>query len=140
MKTVFEVDGYTYIMEFTDLSEFVFYIDTEKSKSYRPQFSEFEKAFGEEPPKLIFTQTNIKNFFRVKFHIMKFIDAVLKKHKPYYFTYSANEYIKKSLYARFALYIAKKYCYNINEDISGSKFVFRKQLNGKLSQLSEVNS
>jgi len=126
MKYKFDVGKLSYVIKFTYKNEFKFYVDVLESE-YNPYvMSDFELGFGDEPPLEIYTKVDSKNVFAVKRHVEDFIGKALKRYKPYYFHYYANEDHKRSAYYKFGLYIAKKYGYTMYVDDVGSKYTFMK--------------
>lgn len=126
MKRNFDIDGLNYAIEFSEGKEFKFYVDVLESR-YNPYvMSDFELGFGDEPPLEIMSKIDSKHVFRIKSEIMDFIDKALKRYKPHYFFYYANEDHKRSLYYKIGLYLAEKYGYNMVSDPELSKFGFYK--------------
>jgi len=116
MKHSFEVGKTAYIVEFRRKCEFIFYIDVINSK-YKPYvMSDFELSFGDEPPLMIFTQTESQNIFAVKKHIDDFIGKAIKRYKPYFFFYASNEASKWFLYKKYGDRLAQNYGYDMHHD------------------------
>jgi hypothetical protein len=61
-------------------------------------------------------QTATSSIFKVKREVMRFIDHALRKYKPYYFTFTANEHAKISLYRRIAERIARSHGFTLYAD------------------------
>lgn len=113
MKKEFVIDNICYVVEFTEHNHFNLYIDYAKSRKDIYKMSDFDRMFGDEPPETIWEKTDTRYVFRVLKEVKAFIDSAIRRYKPYYFTYSANEEVKASSYRRFAERIAKKYGYSL---------------------------
>ena len=124
MQREFEVDGIQYVIAFSEASHSIlFYIDVLKSKRKVYEQTSLECGFGDEPPDTVWTiseHTRARNIFRILPEVRTFIDNVIARYKPYYFTYSANEPEKERVYRRFAHNIANRFGYQLHELKPGS--------------------
>lgn len=128
-KKMFEVDGIAYVVEYSDQT-FLFYVDRHKSRkrvidpdeddhpfrSYH--FYEVSNAYVSE----ISDYVKTSNPLRIYREVMDFVRGVIAVERPYMFGYSANEDVKKDVYARVADRIASKFNYYLVQQ--GNYFTF----------------
>lgn len=120
-KRTFNIDGVEYVLVYSDASMY-FYIDATKSPiDMFVDKNSMGYLFGDDPPNRVFEKTPSKNVFKIIKEFKGFVDDVIKKYKPFYFVYSANEAEKFPVYKRFAERIAAQYGYYVVID----KQVFR---------------
>ena len=125
MKTTFAVDGVRYVIEFTERNEFIFYVDAVKSDRIVYRMSAFERGFGDAPPDTVWTVTDqaIKHIFEIRRQVEDFLDRAIRRFRPYYFVFSANEDSKRPLYRRLARRLATKHGYHLTVDEAVFRFV-----------------
>lgn len=127
VKKEFEFDDILYVVKF-DENTFSLYVDGLKSKKQTSKivYDEFDSFDSDDGPvKQVFYRSNLvkaKNPMKVYVNAVKFVESIVGKRKPYYFTYTANEKKKVHLYNSVAEKIANKYGYNLV--IEGKKFKF----------------
>ena len=127
--SIFYVDGVAYDVAFMNDNEFAFSINVDKSdrKSEFIDRSVKTYAFGEEPSYISLKRFKTKHPFTVLNHVMKFIDSILRSHKPYFFTYSANDPSKIPLYDKISKRICDKYGYDMMK-MSDNVYYFTKKI------------
>ena len=126
----FEVDGIAYVVKF-DKNIFSLYVDgleskKKTSKIVSDDFNDFGNDDG--PVEKVFYMSNLvktKNPMKVFVNVLSFVNSVVEKRKPHYFTYTANEKKKMELYEKVAGKIAKKHGYFLL--VEGKKFKFYKK-------------
>ena len=91
MRETFEVDRVSYVIQFTENNEFLFFVDVPNSEKPVYRMSPFERSFGDGPPETVWSVTGSGHVFEIKRHVEDVIDKVIKRFNPFYFTYSANE-------------------------------------------------
>ena len=118
MKHEVIIERVHYVIEFTQRREIVFYIDAARSEKTIYQMTSFERAFWDEPPETIWTTTGTRHVFEVKRHVETFIDQALRRFRPHYFEFSANQTSRMSLYRRFAQLLCRRhgYCLTVGAD------------------------
>jgi hypothetical protein len=116
MKTSFTIDRVCYAVEFTQRNEFLFFVDVANSEKVVYDMSSFERAFGDAPPETVWTTTGSGHVFEIKRHVEDFIDRVVNRFNPFYFSYCSNEPVKLPLYRRFA----RRLCTRHPADFSAS--------------------
>lgn len=117
MTKTFEIDGIAYEITYEN-HRFLFTIDPARSTRCVVEYDPFG-AFHDELPERISLrspQTATRSIFKVKREVMRFIDQALRKYKPYYFTFAANEHAKISLYRRIAERIARTHGFTLYAD------------------------
>ena len=122
----FTVDDITYEASYGTKSHcFMFYVLHLESR--RVTYDEEEAAWNwfeplPERSSLSSEFVETKNPIAVYRHVMAFVASMLKKHRPYYFTYDANEQKKVGVYTLAAKRIAKTFGYIVDQD--GGTFRF----------------
>lgn len=123
-----EIENYVYTVCYKDNNEFIFYADGSKSKRPTRGYDPFE-AFGDDEyyfgNNFDRVSLSVKSVFRLKKFVMSFIEEIIEKKKPYYFTYANIGDEKSAIYERYAMRIAEKYGYDIVH--AGSTFHFTKK-------------
>ncbi len=127
----FEVEGIVYAVMYKN-NEFFLYVISEKSKiqTYKTEddnFDGFFSDFSNEPepkPKLFYSSHLLKSKkpMLIYVRILKFINGIILKKKPYYFCYTANERNKIKAYKAFGERICRKFNYRMQVD--KKKFTF----------------
>jgi len=131
LKKEFEVDDIVYVVKF-DKNVFSLYVDGLKSKKQTSKivYDEFDSFDSDDGPvKEVFYMSNLvktKNPMKVYANVVSFVNSVVGKRKPYYFTYTANEKKKMHVYTSVAEKIANKHGYNLV--VEGKKFKFYKNM------------
>jgi len=112
----FKVEGVAYVVSYDEVrSIFTFYIDVLNSDYNVAPLSREARMWGDVSPDTVWTKTDVKDVFKIKHHIVEFIDHALRRFEPHYFRFSANEAIKVPVYRRIAAKLAKKYGYALYE-------------------------
>ena len=130
MRSEFAIDGVMYVIEFTGRNEFTFCVDAANSDRTVYQMSRFERGFWDEPPETVWTTTGAGRVFEVKRNVETFVGAAIKHHRPYYFSYHANEAVKISLYHTFAERLCKRHGYRLTVTDEGTVFRFTRRTPG----------
>ena len=125
MKTTFAINGVNYVIEFTKRNEFIFYVDVRTCDRRIYRLSVFERSFGDAPPDTLWTVTNQggKHIFTIRRQARDFVDNALRRYRPYYFVFVANEDRKCTLYRRFAQRLCDQYGYDLAVDEATFRFV-----------------
>lgn len=124
--TTFEIDGLTYVVEFTH-GEFCMHVDGTKSKTVITEETYIEEFdFFDVSTKVTKSSELVKTKSPVKVYraCMAFIEQMIGKHKPHYFHFSANEDKKISLYEMIAKKIVKKGDYYLQNE-HGSFYFYK---------------
>lgn len=129
LEKEFEVDGIVYVVNF-DKNIFSLYVDGLKSKKQTSKiiYDEYDSFDDDGPVEKVFYMSNLvktKTPMKVYANVVSFVNSIVSKRKPYYFTYTANEKKKMHVYAAVAEKIAKKYGYELL--IEGKTFKFFKK-------------
>jgi len=127
----FEVEGVVYAVMYKD-NEFFLYVNSEKSKiqTYKTKDNDLDGYFSDfsnEPvskPKLFYSSHLLKSKkpMLIYVRILKFVNSIILKKKPYYFCYTANERNKIKAYKAFGERICRKFNYRMQVD--KKKFTF----------------
>jgi hypothetical protein len=113
MQEEFTVDGVFYVVRFTEHNEFYFFADVRKSTKLVYSPTTLNNGFWDEPPERIWATTNTGNVFKVKKVVFEFLDNVLRRYSPYFFTLRVIEAKRLSLYTNLARRIGQKYKYSV---------------------------
>lgn len=122
------IGGIAYVFEFSDKNEVLFHVDALNSKKIVYDDDEIGFSFYDEAPRVILSSSEFVKAEKpvvLMRHVMQFIDMIVKKHKPYYFHYEANEPDKVKPYLFFAKIIADKHGYFLCQQ--DSDFAFHKK-------------
>lgn len=116
------IAGYCYVLEYENNS-LILYVDVAASPK-RPieEYDPFAD-FYDFNPRIVYQIEN-REVIKVKTFVDEFVHSFIRKEKPYYFTYSANEDSKVSVYKKYAERIADKYGYSM--EVNGRSFKFFK--------------
>ncbi len=116
------IGGYCYVLEYMN-NALNLYIDVLASPK-RPigKYDPFAD-FYDFNPRIVYQIEN-REVIKVKAFVDEFVHSFIRKEKPYYFTYSANEDSKVSVYKKYAERVADKYGYCL--EIRGRGFKFFK--------------
>ena len=127
MKTSFLIDRVCYVMEFTEGHTFLFYVDALRSERQVQRMSAFERAFWDDPQDTVWTETKVaaRHVFAIRRQVEDFLGQAIRHYRPYYFTYSANEVAKVSLYERVARRLARRFGYQVVTGTAGTGLAFR---------------
>lgn len=113
LKKEFVIDEVFYVVYFDGIN-LSLYVDTIKSTRNVVKLSRIENAFGDVPPDKYYKKLSKPSVvFKVIKEVKDFVDDVIKKERPYYFVFSANEVDKISSYSKLANKLAKKYEYSV---------------------------
>ena len=122
MKKEFDVDGVHYVAVFKDDHELVFYADALKSEKAVYQQNALERGFGDESPLMVFCDTRTGHPFKVKQEVITFVEQVIRRYTPYYFTYNTFESDRVSLYSRVAKRLGAKFGYDVTYEEGTFRF------------------
>lgn len=122
MRYEFEVDSIIYIVEYEN-NEFLFCVNKLKSNIIERDLS---FKFGDIPTEREFGLVVTKFPLVVYKKIIKFVKNVVKQKSPYYFTFTANMDVKKTLYEKIARKLANDLNYQLF--IKDKIFMFYKLL------------
>jgi len=128
-KLEFKVDDLTYIVEFNG-HEFFLYVDGSKSRTKihetpdpKDPFYGYDRHEGENTRVVLMSNlVKTKNPMAIFRNVLKFVDQMIGKHKPYRFSFGANEKKKRALYRRVAEKLVRKHPYYL--DANKGSFVF----------------
>lgn len=125
LREEFTVGKACYVVEFEN-NELSFHADVLKSGTAAYHMSSFERAFGDDPPDAIWTDTGTGHVFEVKRNVCEFFDKVLRRYKPYYFTFTAIEVTRVLIYKWIAAKLCARYGYSVTteEFLSGARYRF----------------
>jgi hypothetical protein len=134
MKYQFVVDDIAYVIQYEN-SEFSLYADAVNSKKKISKiiFDEYHDFVDDGYVDKVFyigSLVKTKNPMKVYAHVVSFVRGVVSKKRPYYFTYTANEKKKLSVYTAIATKIADKYGYHL--EVAGKKFTFYRKAEGNV--------
>lgn len=127
----FKVDDIVYVVKYNDNNEFSLYVDGLKSTKKTSNYvaDEFASFDDDGPVEKVFYMSNLvktKNPMKVYANVVSFVNSVVSKKKPYFFTYTANEKKKMHVYNALAEKFAVKYGYTLV--VEGKQFMFYKNV------------
>ena len=127
MRTSFTSDKIRYVVEYDDKrQEFSFWVDVGRSDRaiYTP--TAMERGFWDPLPERILGRTHAARYvLHVAAQVRRFIESVVARRRPHYFTYAASEADRMPLYCRFGERLARRYGYLMTVD--GPAFRFTRQ-------------
>lgn len=122
MRYEFEVDKIIYMVEYEN-NEFLFCVNKLKSNIIE---RDLNFKFGDIPTEMEFGLVGTKLPLVVYKKIIKFVKNVVKQKSPYYFTFTANMDVKKTLYEKIARKLSNDLNYQLF--IKDKIFMFYKLL------------